>query len=111
MDDPDLVNRLYNAKVQFSKVIPKENSPLIDFLLYWIIPLMLFIGLGRLLAGKLQGKVSGMGNAMSFGKSNAKVYVEAQTGKTFADVAGEDEAKEGLQEIVDFCIILRNTRK
>lgn len=108
MDDPDLVNRLYNAKVQFSKVIPKENSPLVDFLLYWIIPLILFIGLGRLLAGKLQGKVSGMGNAMSFGKSNAKVYVEAQTGKTFADVAGEDEAKEGLQEIVDF---LHNPQK
>lgn len=108
MDDPDLVNRLYNAKVNFSKVIPKENSPLIDFLLYWIIPLMLFIGLGRLLAGKLQGKIGGMGNAMSFGKSNAKVYVEAQTGKTFADVAGEDEAKEGLQEIVDF---LHNPQK
>lgn len=108
MDDPDLVNRLYNAKIQFSKVIPKENSPLIDFLLYWIIPLMLFIGLGRLLAGKLQGKIGGMGNAMSFGKSNAKVYVEAQTGKTFADVAGEDEAKEGLQEIVDF---LHNPQK
>ncbi len=102
MDDPDLVNRLYDAGAKFSKVIPRGNSPLINFLLSWIIPMFIFIGIGRLLMRRMQGKIGGVGNAMSFGKSNAKVYVEAQTGKSFADVAGQDEAKEALQEVVDF---------
>lgn len=101
VDDPDLVNRLYKAKVKFSQVIPKENSPLVNFLFTWIFPILLFIGLGQMFAGKLQNKLGGT-NSMAFGKSKAKVYVEAQTGKTFADVAGQDEAKEALQEIIDY---------
>ncbi|MGE5626692.1 MAG: ATP-dependent zinc metalloprotease FtsH [Solirubrobacterales bacterium] len=101
-EDPDLVNRLYAANVKFSQVIPKETSPIIDSLFTWILPLFLFIGLGQLLGGKLQNKMGGLGNAMTFGKSNAKVYVEAETGKLFEDVAGQEEAKEALMEIVDF---------
>ena len=108
MDDPELVNRLYEAKVEFNKVIPKEASPLVNFLLTWILPLAIFIAIGQLFARKLQGKLGGGANAMTFGKSKAKVYVEAQTGKTFADVAGQEEAKEALQEIVDF---LHNPKK
>jgi cell division protease FtsH len=100
MEDTGLVERLYARGVSFSKVIPQEASPIMSFLLTWILPIGLFLYLGQKLSGKLnQG---GMGNAMSFGKSNAKVYVEAQTGKTFADVAGQDEAKDALREIVDF---------
>lgn len=100
MDDPDLVNRLYNGKIEFSKVIPKENSPLINFIMNWILPIGFFIGIGQLLSRSMQKKMGG--NALTFGKSNAKIYVSAQTGKTFADVAGQDEAKEALTEIVDF---------
>ncbi len=108
MDDPELVNRLYEKKVEFSKVVPRENSPLVNFLLAWILPLAIFIALGQFFARKLQDKLGGGANAMTFGKSKAKVYVEAQTGKTFADVAGQEEAKEALQEIVDF---LHNPKK
>jgi len=100
VDDPELVNRLHSTNVKFSKVIPKENSPLMNFILSWVLPIIIFIGLGQLLTSSMQKRMGG--NAMSFGKSNAKVYVEAQTGKTFADVAGQDEAKEALTEIVDF---------
>ncbi len=99
MEDPDLVNRLYEANVKFSKVIPTEMPLLLSFILSWILPLAIFIFLGRMLSRRLQG---GMGNAMSFGKSNAKIYVEAQTGKSFADVAGQEEAKEALKEVADF---------
>lgn len=108
LEDPELVNRLYSANVTFERIIPKENSPLVDFLIYWILPMVIFTFLGQRFIGKIQGKMGGMGNAMTFGKSNVKVYVEAQTGKTFADVAGQDEAKEALQEIVDF---LHNPQK
>lgn len=101
VDDPELVNRLYAAKVEFSQVIPKVSSPLVS-LLNWILPFVLFIGLGQLFSKKMAGKLGGMGNAMSFGNSKAKIYVEAETGKSFADVAGQDEAKEALIEIVDF---------
>ncbi len=104
MDDPDLVNRLYelynHKEIKFSEIIPKERSPLANFLLTWIIPILFFIGIGQLFSRNLQGKFGG--NSMTFGKSNAKVYVNAQTGKTFADVAGQNEAKEALTEIVDF---------
>ncbi|MBB6218295.1 cell division protease FtsH [Anaerosolibacter carboniphilus] len=100
MDDPGLVDRLHNAKVQFSKVIPKENSPLLNLILTWIVPIIIFMGIGQIFANSMQKRMGG--NAMTFGKSNAKIYVEAQTGKTFADVAGQDEAKEALTEIVDF---------
>lgn len=102
LDDPNLVNNLKTAGVKFSKVIPKENSPLTNFLMNWILPMVLFIGMGQILGRMMQKKMGGMGNKMSFGKSNAKVYVAAQTGKTFGDVAGQDEAKEALTEIVDF---------
>ena len=103
MDDADLVNRLREANVIFGQDIVKENSPLVTILLWWILPILLMALLGQWLAKSLQKKMGGgMGNAMMFGKSNAKVYVAAQTGKTFADVAGEDEAKEALTEIVDF---------
>jgi len=108
MDDPDLVNRLYVSGVKFSSVIPDQTSPIISGLLSWVLPLIIFIALGQYLGKRMQNKMGGLGGAMSFGKSNAKVYMEAQTGKTFADVAGQDEAKEALQEIVDF---LHNPKK
>jgi cell division protease FtsH len=100
MEDPQLVNKLYEAKVEFSKVTPTENSPLINFIFSWVLPIVVFVAIGQLFASSMQKRMGG--NAMTFGKSNAKVYVEAQTGKTFADVAGQDEAKEALTEIVDF---------
>jgi cell division protease FtsH len=98
--DPDLVNRLHASKIEFSRVIPKENSPMLNFILTWVLPIAIFIAVGQFLTGSMQKRMGG--NAMTFGKSSAKVYVEAQTGKTFADVAGQDEAKEALTEIVDF---------
>ena len=101
VEDPDLVNRLMKSKVEFSQVIPKENSPLVNFFMNWVLPIMIFFALGQLFMRYMGSKLGG-GNAMSFGKSNAKVYVEAQTGKSFADVAGQDEAKEALMELVDF---------
>ncbi|WP_043934302.1 ATP-dependent zinc metalloprotease FtsH [Bacillus sp. EB01] len=100
VDDPELVNRLYEAGVKFTQVIPKETSPLMNFLLTWILPFAIFIAIAQFFMRKMQGKMGG--GAMTFGKSNAKVYVEAQTGKSFADVAGQEEAKEALKEIVDF---------
>lgn len=102
INDPELVDRLHKANVKFTKVIPKENSPLLNFFLTWILPFLIFIAIGQWLMRKMQNRMMGGGNALSFGKSNAKVYVEAQTGITFKDVAGQDEAKEALQEIVDY---------
>lgn len=101
MDDPQLVERLYEANVHFTSVIPRENSPLITFLLTWILPLIIFIAIAQFFMNRLV-KRFGSNNAMTFGKSNAKVYVEAQTGISFRDVAGQEEAKEALQEVVDF---------
>ena len=101
MDDPGLNDRLYEAGVVYGKVNPPESSPIISFLTGWVFPLIFFIAIGSLLMRMMQKKGGGPG-AMQFGKSNAKVYVEAQTGKTFDDVAGQDEAKEALKEIVDF---------
>lgn len=108
VEDPKLVDRLHKENVKFTKVIPRENSPLLNFFLSWIIPLLLFIAIGQWFAKKMQNRLTGGGGALSFGKSKAKVYVEAQTGISFADVAGQDEAKEALQEIVDF---LHNPKK
>ena len=101
MNDDQLVERLNAAGVEFSQVVPQELSPIMNLLLYYGVPILIFILLGRILMRQM--KKSG-GNAMSFMGSNskAKVYVKAQTGKTFRDVAGQDEAKEALQEIVDF---------
>ncbi len=106
MDDPSLVDRLRASEIatgneiKFSREVPKENSTLLNAMIGWLIPMAIFIMLGQLLSRQLQ-KRTGSG-AMQFGKSNAKVYVEAQTGKRFEDVAGQDEAKEALTEIVDF---------
>ena len=98
--DEQIVERLIDAEVTFGQVVPEEMSPIIEFLLSWVLPLVVFYGLGTLMFRRMSKAMGG--NSMSFGKSNAKIYVEAQTGKTFDDVAGEDEAKDALQEIVDF---------
>ena len=96
----NLEDWLLENGVEFTWEIPQENSSLLTLLLSWVFPIILFIVLGQIL-GRMMTKKMG-GNAMSFGKSNAKIYVQAQTGKTFRDVAGEEEAKEALKEIVDF---------
>ena len=101
MDDPNLVTRLEKAGVSYSNYIPEEVSPIVNFLLTWIGPIIMFVLIGQIFSRTLGKRMGGPG-AMQFGKSNAKVYVEAQTGKTFNDVAGQDEAKEALTEIVDF---------
>ena len=101
MDDPELVTRLRADKdIVFTEEFA-EDSFLLEFLVGWIMPVVFFIVLWKILL-KGMGRRMGGGNAMSFGKSNAKIYVKAQTGKTFDDVAGQDEAKEALEEIVDF---------
>ncbi len=99
MDDPALVERLYEAGASFGEVKPKEVSPWVSSLIMFVI----FFLFWQFIMKKAMSKIGGMGgNAMSFGKANAKIYVKAQTGKTFKDVAGQDEAKEALNEIVDF---------
>ena len=100
MEDAQLVDRLYNAGATFSQVAPKEVNPLLGILISYGLPILIFVLIWRVMMKQLAK--SGAGNAMSFGKSNAKIYVKAQTGKTFADVAGQEEAKESLNEIVDF---------
>ncbi len=101
--DDTLLTRLDDAGVEFSANIPTQTSPMISFLVSWVLPILLFVWLGRFMMKRMQSSMpGGIGNALSFGKSNAKIYVEAQTGKTFEDVAGQDEAKEALLEIVDF---------
>ena len=102
MDDPDLVNRLYKAKVPFTSTIQSDDSSLINFILTWILPLIIFIWISQIFIRKMQTKVGGGNRTLSIGKSNARIYVKAETGKSFEDVAGQDEAKEALQEIVDF---------
>jgi len=101
VQDQQLTERLIKSNVIFSQVIPRESGPLESFFVNWILPIAIFFVLGQLFMRFLGGRFGG-GNVMSFGKSNAKVYVEAQTGKTFADVAGQEEAKEALVELVDF---------
>lgn len=98
----DLEKMLKNAGVEkFSAEIPTKVSPLLNMLMTWILPLVLFIGIGQLMGRTLMKRMGGS-NAMTFGKSNAKIYAESETGKTFVDVAGQEEAKEALKEIVDF---------
>ena len=104
MDDPQLVERLYNAGASFGEVKPREVSPWFSTLVMFVV----FFLLWQFVMKKAMSKMGGIGNAMSFGNSNAKVYVKAQTGKTFKDVAGQDEAKDALREIVDF---LHNPQK
>ena len=98
--DDKIVDRLLDAGVTFTQIVPEEMSPIIEFLLSWVLPLVIFYALGSFMFRRMSKQMGG--NSMTFGKSNAKVYVEAQTGKTFDDVAGEDEAKDALKEIVDF---------
>ena len=104
MDDPQLVERLYASGAVFASEIVEETSPLLTILLYWILPLVLFIAVGQFMSKKLMDKASGGANSMMFnmGKSNAKVYVKSSDGIRFSDVAGVDEAKENLAEIVDY---------
>ena len=99
--DDTLLTRLESANVKFASSIPTQASPLLTILISWVLPILIFSLIGKLIMGRMTNG-GAIGNAMSFGKANAKIYVEAQTGKTFADVAGEDEAKEALQEIVNF---------
>ncbi len=105
--DEDLTGRLLEKNVRFEETIVKQMSPMISFLLTWIFPILIFVFLGNFLSGQMQKRMGG-GNAMTFGKSNAKIYAESETGKTFRDVAGQEEAKEALKEIVDF---LHNPKK
>ena len=99
-DDPDLTERLYSKGVTFDKVIPRKESAIMAVFTNWILPFMIMIGLGQILSRSMAKRMGG--NAMTFGKSNAKIYAESETGVTFADVAGEEEAKDALKEIVDF---------
>ena len=98
--DEGLTERLYASGAKFASAIPTQDSPLLSFLTTWVFPILLFVANGQIMGRMLTKRIGG--NAMQFGKSNAKIYVESQTGKTFADVAGQDEAKEALREIVDF---------
>lgn len=101
MPDLELTNRLLNAGVEIKVITPDEVSPIVSLILGWVVPIIIFILLGKFLSKQLQNSMGGQG-ALKFGKSNAKFYVKAQTGITFDDVAGQDEAKEALKEIVDF---------
>ena len=100
--DEGLRERLEQAGVRFSAQIPTQNDPLVSLLMGWIIPIAIFWGLGSLLSKQLGKRLGGGMNAMSFGKANAKIVADKETGVTFADVAGEEEAKDALKEIVDF---------
>ena len=99
-DDPDLTERLYSKGVTFDKVIPQKESAIMAFFTNWILPFLIMIGIGQILSRSMAKRMGG--NAMTFGKSNAKIYAESETGVTFVDVAGEEEAKDALKEIVDF---------
>ena len=109
MNDPTLTQRLYDSGAKFSKDIETTTSPIVSFLLTFVLPLLIFIGLGQYMAKKLMEQAGGKDSlAFGFGKSNAKVYVPSTQGIHFSDVAGEDEAKESLSEIVDY---LHNPKK
>ena len=105
MNDPSLTERLYDAGAQFSSEIVEQGSPVLSFLLWFVLPILLFSFIGNQMNKKLMEKAGGGPGSMMFGgagKSNAKVYVQSTHGIRFADVAGEDEAKENLQEIVNY---------
>ena len=101
MPDPDLTERLADSGAKFSSQIIEQANPILTFLVSWVLPIVIFVGLGELMSKKLMERAGGP-NALTFGKSNAKVYVKSTQGIKFADVAGEDEAKESLSEIVDY---------
>ena len=103
MNDPDLTQRLYDAGAEFTRDIVEETSPLLSFVLTWILPIIIFIAIGQLMTKKLTDRAGGPGSMMfGAGKSNAKIYVQSTQGIHFSDVVGEDEAKENLQEIVNY---------
>lgn len=104
MNDPDLVQRLHDSGAEFASQIVEQMSPFLSALLGWIVPIAIFMIIGQFMYKRLMDKAGGGGNAMMFGmgKSNAKVYVKSSEGIKFTDVAGEDEAKENLTEIVDY---------
>ncbi|HIS26030.1 MAG TPA: ATP-dependent zinc metalloprotease FtsH [Candidatus Pullilachnospira intestinigallinarum] len=103
MDDPDLTQRLFDSGAKFSGEIVEHVSPVVSFLVSWILPILIFVGIGQYMSRKMMSKAGGP-NSMIFGmgKSNAKVYVKSSEGIRFSDVAGEDEAKENLTEVVDY---------
>lgn len=101
IEDPGLVQRLSDAGVDFTSPIVREASPLMSFLLTWVLPIALFVAVGQYLSRNMMQRMGGT-NAMQLGKSNAKIYIESKTGIKFQDVAGQDEAKDALSEIVDF---------
>ena len=109
-NDPYLVDRLYDSGCEFGEVKAQEMNPILSFLLTFVLPIVIFIVIGQLMSRYLMNKMGAgpMGNAMQFGKSSAKVYIASETGIKFSDVAGEEEAKENLMEIVDF---LHNPQK
>ena len=104
VEDPGMTERLYESGARFSGQIIEQVSPILTFLLTWILPVAIFIGIGQYMSRKLMSRASGGPDSMIFGmgKSNAKVYVKSSEGIMFSDVAGEDEAKENLSEIVDY---------
>ncbi len=102
MDDPDRTQRLYDSGVKFSSEIVQQMSPLVSVLLTWILPIFLFVALGQYMSKKMMGKNGGNSMIFGMGKSNAKVYIKSSDGIKFSDVAGEDEAKENLTEIVEY---------
>ncbi|MCI8662126.1 MAG: ATP-dependent zinc metalloprotease FtsH [Hungatella sp.] len=104
--DENLAERLYEKGIMFSEEIVEPASPFVSILVTWVIPIILFVVVGQFLSRQMQKRMGG--NAMTFGKSNAKIYAESETGKTFTDVAGQEEAKDALKEIVDF---LHNPQK
>ena len=101
MPDEGLVDRLRAGGAEFAAEIPTQQSPMLTFIISWVLPILIFTALGSFMMKKMSGAMGGT-NALQLGKSNAKIYIESQTGKTFADVEGQDEAKEALGEIVDF---------
>ena len=109
MEDPALTERLLATNAKFTQEIIPEESPLLNFFLIWILPMVLLYAFWNFMMSRLQGRVGGLGGSeMKFGKSNVMVYAASETGKTFADVAGQDEAKEALWEVIDF---LHNPQK
>lgn len=113
MNDYKLVDRLYEAGItEFGTPIIEQMSPLMEFLLTWVIPIVVMVALGQWLMKRMTSKMmGGMGNAMSFGKSNAKVYVQSETGIKFADVAGEMRQKKFYRRLLTSCIIQKNMKK
>ena len=109
-NDPDLVDRLWESGCTFDQVMPREMNPFLSFLLTFVLPIVAFVAIGELMSRAMMKKLGNgpMGSAMQFGKSSAKVYIASETGMKFTDVAGEDEAKENLMEVVDF---LHNPQK